>query len=278
MYLVSFRHWRLSVCVDPGDIRHKSDQATDAGPLNQVELGDGGLGFDEVDEQAPGEICGHEDAKSCTFAMPAFVEAIQEKREQKEEDDLIELRWMAANAIAKVDAPGQCGCCSVSIVGQPSEEAADAAYSDTDAEWNGEEFARAGADAADSFDEFHSEPATKQSSDDGLAARKKEELPVKSKARGLFEDSEDAAAEESADGSGGDDDPALILIDYVSALSATATVKLIPGRIGQGFKERVERGMLREVQARTECSLHLSSSVGCLLRQLPERVLETSRW
>ena len=122
---------------------HNNEQTNDAGPLNQIESPECGLGFDEVDEQPPREVGSEKDAEGCAFAVRVFVEAVEQECEHEEEGDLVELCGMAGDAVAEVDGPWECGGRSVGVVGEAGEQAADTADSDADAERNGEEVAGA---------------------------------------------------------------------------------------------------------------------------------------
>ncbi len=150
---------------------------------------------------------------------------------------------MAGDSVAEVDGPGEGGGGAVGVVGEAGEEAAEAAYGDADAEGDGEEVAGAGADAGEELDELDGEPAAEQAADDGLAAGVQQLRPVEAEFGGLFEQAEEARAEEGADGGGGDDGPAAVVGEGVAALGALAAVDGEAGRVAEGLKERVERGM-----------------------------------
>ncbi len=161
---------------------------------------------------------------------------------------------MAADAVAEVDAPGERGRGAVGVVGEAGEEAAEAADRDADAERDGEEVAGAGADAGEELDELDGEPAAEQATDDGLAAGAEDVGPVQAVARGLFEQAEEARANEGADGGGGDDGPAAVVGEGVAALGALVAVDGEAGRVAEGLKERVQRGMEERRQVRASVS------------------------
>src|SRR4051794_4992754 len=89
--------------------RREGDQTCYARPLNHVQAVDEGLGFDEVDEQAPGEIAGHEGTENNAVRVWPAVPAIECDGEEEEEEEFVELRGVARDAVAEVDAPGQRG-------------------------------------------------------------------------------------------------------------------------------------------------------------------------
>src|ERR1700729_731834 len=135
--------------ADAGDdIRCEGNETGEAGPLDQVEAVVEGLGFDEVDEETPGEIGGEEETEGGAFGMGPRVVAVEDDGERDEKEDLVELGGMAGDAVAEVYGPGQRGGGAVGVVGEAGEEAADAAYGDADAEGDGEEVAGGGGDGA----------------------------------------------------------------------------------------------------------------------------------
>lgn len=58
---------------------------------------------------------------------------------------------------------------------------------------------------------FDSQPAAEKSTDDSLAARKEEVSPSYLRDRDLFEETKKTGAQESAEGCGSDDEPAIIV-------------------------------------------------------------------
>ena len=207
-----------------------------------------GLGFDEVDEEAPGEVGGEEEAEGCAFGVRALVVAVEGEGKCDEEEDLVELGWVAGDSVAEVDAPGEGGGGAVGVVGEAGEEAADAAYGDAEAEGDGEEISGAGVDVADALGEFDGDPSAEEAADDGLAAGEEEGSPGELGERDLFEEAEDAGAEHGSDGGGGDDNPAAVVGEEVAGAVAGLAIEEIAGEVAEGFEESVEGGMRSEVQ------------------------------
>src|SRR5580700_7427005 len=180
-------------------------ETCEAAPLNEVESGDEGLGFDAIDEETPGEVSGEEDAEARAFAVLLLHGASEKKSEHEKEENFVELDGVAADAVAEIDGPGERGGFAVGVVGEAGEEAADAADGDADAEGQGEEIAGAAADAGEAFDEFDADPAAEESADDGFASRCNEEceqlmgVPGCEDGGELFGDAEEAAADECSD-------------------------------------------------------------------------------
>ena len=111
------------------------------------------LRFDEVDEQTPEKISGHEEAEGPALPVRARIEAIECEGEQEKEDELLELCGMARDAVAKIYSPRECGGRAAGIIGQAREEAANAADSDAEAKRDGEEIAGARADVREALGE-----------------------------------------------------------------------------------------------------------------------------
>ena len=220
--------------------------------MDDVHPVDEGLGFDEVDEQAPGEVGGHEDAKERAVGVWPAAEGVEDRGEQEEEDDFVELGGMARDAVAEVDGPGERGGLAVGVVGEAGEEAADAADGDAEAEGDGEEVARTGADAEERLGDFHDEPAAEKASDDGFAAGEKKRRPVEADARGLLQQAEEAAAGECAECGGGEDEPSPFVGEGVASACALYFIEAVSGGVGEGLEDGVQRGMGGEGHGRSE--------------------------
>ena len=78
---------------------------------------------------------------------------------------------MAGDAVAEVDGPGEMGGSAIGVVGESSEEAADAADGDAEGEWDGIEIAGGLVDADVAFEEFDGDEAEDQGADDGFSSR-----------------------------------------------------------------------------------------------------------
>jgi hypothetical protein len=194
--------------------------------------------------------------------MGSSAPAVEDEGEGDKEEELVELGGVAGDAVAEVDGPGEGGGDAVGVVGEAGDEAAEAADGDADAEGDGEEVAGAGADAGEELDELDGEPAAEQAADDGLAAGLQQLGPVQAEFRGLFEETEEARADEGADGRGGDDGPAAVVGEGVAALGALMAVDGKAGRVAEGLKEGVERGMEEGRQVRASVSGSTAASSG----------------
>src|SRR5882757_2104286 len=133
--------------------------------------------------------------------MGASSQSVQCKGKREEEEDLVDLCRMAWDAIAEVDAPGECRGFAVGVVCKTAEKAADASNGDTDTEWDSEEVSRTGADTQKLLRKLDEEPATEEAANDSLASSgPKEDLPVEREMRRLFEYAKDTAAEQGSCG------------------------------------------------------------------------------
>lgn len=156
---------------------------------------------------------------------------------------------MAADAVAEVDAPGQRGGRAVGVVGQAGEEAPDAANGDAEAERDGEEVAGAGADSCDCLGDLDGEPAAQQAADDRLASGKQQIAPVEAGDRNVFQQTEDAAAEERSDSGRRDDQPAAVVPQRIAFCLARSPVEGEAADIAEGLKDGVQLGMEERKQA-----------------------------
>ena len=120
------------------DAGREGEETADAGPLDEVKAVVERLRFDEVDEKAPREIGGEEEAERRALRVRVAIIAAKGEGKQSEENDLVELRGMTGDIIAEVYSPGEGGGIAEGVVGKASEEAADTADGDTDAEGNRE--------------------------------------------------------------------------------------------------------------------------------------------
>lgn len=151
-----------------------------------------GLRLDEVDEEAPGDVGGEEEAEGGAFGVGASVVLVKNEGEGDEEEDFVELGGVAGDAVSEVYGPWQGGGVAVGVVGEAGEKAADTADGDADAEGDGEEVSGAGVDVADALSELDGDPASEKSADDGLASREEEGSPGELRERDLLEEAEDA--------------------------------------------------------------------------------------
>src|SRR5712691_3203208 len=103
------------------------EQGRQAGPLDRAQSGDWLAGLEELEAEAKPEVADHEQLEQITFAMrPAAEPKEQRQQAQQKKGDLIQLGWMARNAVAEVDGPGQLGGQAVGVIVQPGQEAAEA--------------------------------------------------------------------------------------------------------------------------------------------------------
>lgn len=207
-------------------------------------MGDG-LRLEKVDEETPCEVGGEKGAKDTAFDMGASVPAIKNDPENREEKDFINLRGVARNAVAKVDAPGKHGGFAVGVVGETGQEAPNATNGDAKAEWDGEEIAGAGANAGKEFHELHTAPATEQATDDRFAASGdcKELLPMEARSGQFLQNAEKAAANQSSDRGRSYDRPAALVVEDVAVPGAFLPVIRIATDVAKGFEKWMELGV-----------------------------------
>jgi hypothetical protein len=142
------------------------------------------VGLDEIAEQAEGHVANHEEFEGvageetgvegnvgmlrerhdCALRGHAFAQdgnllegAIEERNEQQEENDFIELSGVTRKAVSEVDSPGQCCGRAIGVVGEAGEETADASDGDAESERNGVEISGGCAETDVALGEFDGE-------------------------------------------------------------------------------------------------------------------------
>jgi len=167
---------------------------------------DARVGFEEVAEQAEGQVGDHEELEgvagvrsrfaawvgvlrlrrdfaalrhgsaqddiSCVsiFNRNSFQDAGEDRDEKQEENNFVELGGMARDAIAEVDGPGEIRGSAVGVVGEAGEEAADAADGDSECEGDGVEVSGGLTESDVAFRQLDGEEAESQCADDGFAS------------------------------------------------------------------------------------------------------------
>src|ERR1043165_7861912 len=96
----------------------------------------------ELDHHAPREVEDHESAEEVAGSDDATPAARGPDRDRAHGGDLVELRRVARDAVAEIDAPGQGRRDAVGVVLEPAQEAPDAPDGDSRAEREHEEIAR----------------------------------------------------------------------------------------------------------------------------------------
>jgi hypothetical protein len=109
--------------------------------------------------------------------MRASIIPAKHEGEQSKKENLIELGGMAGNAVTKVHSPRKGGRCPIRIVGKTGEKATNAAYGNANAEGDREKVSGTGSNLFEAFDNLDGKPASKKSTDDGLATRQEEVSP-----------------------------------------------------------------------------------------------------
>jgi len=123
---------RPSDCQPPPDVAAVVREHCRASPLDAGEDPDAYFGLQEIDREPPGEIGDHEGSKNVALAVRAFQEAQEKEQQREREDRFIQLRGVAADSVAEIDAPWQRGGDAVSVVGEAREEATDTADGDAE--------------------------------------------------------------------------------------------------------------------------------------------------
>lgn len=208
------------------------------------------LRLDEVDGESPRQVSGEEETKGGSFGVGTALIAVKGESEQGKKKNLVELGGMAGDAVAEVHSPRKgCGYAE-GIIGESSEEAADATHGNADAERDGEEVSGAGVNALHAFGNFDGDPAAEKSTNDCLAARKEEVSPSYLREGNLFKKAEKARAEKSSDGCGSDDEPAMIVGEKIAATVPRPSIDGIAYCVGEGLEDGVETGVRSEGHVR----------------------------
>ena len=139
-------------------ISSEGQEAKKAGPLDEVHAGDLRLWLEEVDEQAPKKVEGHEEPEERTFGVRALAKPMEKSSESAEEQDFVRLGGVPGNAVPEVDGPRQRGWRSAGVVGQASQETPDTADCDAEAKGKGKQVACAYRDAFALLCYLHGEP------------------------------------------------------------------------------------------------------------------------
>lgn len=195
-------------------------------------------GFEEVDDEAEGEVGGKVEAEFVAFVpTPRASAGVDQKDDdQREEGDFVELRGVAFDAVTIVIAPGERRGDAVGLIGESGEKAADAADDGADGEGYGKQVSGGAGDAEEFLSEFGGDEAAEQGSDDGLAA---EGVEGEGEASGVFEGSEYAAAESGAEDGGSQDEPAVGPGERVAGAAALPPEELAADEVAQRFQNEV---------------------------------------
>ena len=239
---------------------------------------DARVGFDEVGEEAEGQVGYHEEFEGVAgeeaaegtpcwgggavvlqgvlrlrrgFASRNLCSAqddnfIKDWDQGQEEGDFVELGGMARDAVAEVDGPGEIGGSAIGVVGESGEEAADAADGDTEGEWDGVEIAGGVVDADIALEEFNGDQAEDQGADDGFSSHEvggvAEALPGE---LGVFEPVEESGTESASGDGGGDDGPTDGSGDGIAEAAAQKEIDAERDDIGESFEEEVRVDSVR---------------------------------
>lgn len=228
--------------------------------------------FEEVDEQAEGHVGDHEEFEnvagvSCESRVPscelragnAFERGVEKRNPREQEEDFVELRRVAADAVAEVDAPGQMCGNAIGVVGEASEEAADAADGDAGGERDRVEVAGGLAESDVALDEFDREQTADEASDDGFAADEiSRVVQVVQRELRVFEPEQELRAEGCAGDGGGETGPAERREDGVAETAVEEKVDAERDDIRERFEEKVRVdgvGAEVEVDGEGDCGL-----------------------
>lgn len=186
-------------------------------------------GFEEVDGKPEHEVCNKESAVSIALAIPWSA---QPKDKCNQKQGLIELGWMAVDAVSEVNAPRQGGRDSIGVVGKALQEASNASDCHSDDYRNREKISGPAGDPCSPLDPLHCERATQQSADDGLAGKQVERLEHVPQSRyGVFKPVKNPAAQRRPDDGGSDHAGAIRGREEISVQLAAATVHVEPDEV-----------------------------------------------
>jgi hypothetical protein len=169
----------------------------------------------------------------------------QHDRHARQQQDLVERRRVAQNAIAAVNRPRHRRWQPPRAVGHTREEAAYASNGNSDRQWNGEEIAGAVCDPVETLHHLDSHEPTEQSAHDGLPAQEIRGIaPLRERLCRVLEPVEQPAAHRGPENRGGHDRPALTRRNRISLPPPLPQVDPQPDEVRQHVEEdvRVQRG------------------------------------
>jgi hypothetical protein len=137
------------------------------------------------------------------------LNSVENRDQDKQEGDFVELGGVAGDAVAEVDGPRESGGRTVGVVGEASEETSDASDGNAEGERDGIEVARGLAESNVALGKLDGDQAEGEGADDGFASdqvgRVMQAAPGELR---VFEPEQELRAERGSDYCGGDDGPA----------------------------------------------------------------------
>jgi len=170
-----------------------------------------------------------------------FLEgAVEERNQEEQEGDLVELGGVARDAVAEVDGPGEAGGRAVGVVGEAGEKASDATDGDAEGERDGVEVAGGMAQSNVAFDEFDGDEAAGEGTDDGFASDEVGGVvEVVHGEDGVFEPEQKFGAERGSGNGGGERGPAEWGREGISEAAAELEIDAEADEVGEGFEEKM---------------------------------------
>lgn len=144
---------------------------------------------------------------------------------------------MTVNAVSEVDAPGQSGRDSISMIGKAIEKASNSSDRYSHRDWNREKISGPASDLGSTLDPLHCEGATQQSSDDGLTGEEVGRFEhVPQRGYGVFKPVKNPAAQRRPHGGGSDHTEAIRGRKKIPLQAATSTIHIE----ADGVSDRLE--------------------------------------
>jgi len=166
--------------------------------------------------------------------------AVEERNQEEQEGDLVELGGVARDAVAEVDGPGEAGGRAVGVVGEAGEEASDAADGDAKGERDGVEVTGGVTESDIALDEFDGDQAASEGADDGFASDEGGGVvEVVQSEGGIFEPVEELGAERGSGDGGGEGGPAKRRGDGVSEAAAELEIDAEADNVGEGLEKKM---------------------------------------
>lgn len=161
------------------------------------------------------------------------------ERQQRHRRDFVKLGGVAANAIAEIDAPGQCSGGAVGKIGEAGEKASNASDGDSSRDGQCEKIAGAGGDFQSALGPLDGRRAAEQAADNGFAGHQVQRMVQLCQRRSrIFQPGQQLAAQCGPDGGGHDNRESIRIADHVAA-AAFAEINAKGDAIRQPFEKRV---------------------------------------